>query len=442
MEISNKKKSNRVALLIVLSFAAGFGAATGAYFFILCEECFDPDGGETLSTEEKCEKSLTICINATKSTFNSTIASKIGHEKVKFLEKLVKKPIIQNALKDSNQKNKKMDEDIRNQINVMREKTWTTSINPTPFMMSIFGNDVADFLRENHVTPHEEFGDVVFGEHILTNIYGPNVAVSVITDNYLQSNDEWWQKAFHDPEHEPFARECEFDSSAQMFSEDLVISIFDEKGKLIGIMNSATPCNVTQDYLDADKSIQIVREERISDIGKHKIFVLQELMKDPAIQETLIRSNQEFLSFTNEELLELKEKKSWPKPQEEPTGFQLSIIKNEVADILRDNLKVESDDYGDLQFPEMILTNSKGANVASTDRTYNYIQFFDEWWIVASENKVLVRECGYDRSIQMNSEDIIIQIFDKNDEFIGILNSASTCDVISDKPALFFGDSN
>lgn len=172
----------------------------------MCEECFDSDGGVTLSPKEKCEESLTTCINATKPTSNSTIASKIGHEKVKFLEKLVKESIIQNALKISNQKNEKMDEDIRNQINVMREKTWTTSINPTPFMMSIFENDVADFLRENHVIRSEEFGDVVFGEHILTNIYGPNVAVSVITDNYLQSNDDWWQQMFLDPEHEPFAR--------------------------------------------------------------------------------------------------------------------------------------------------------------------------------------------------------------------------------------------
>ena len=165
-------------------------------------------------------------------------------------------------------------------------------------------------------------------------------------------------------------------------------------------------------------------------------------MRDSTIQEELIRSNQEFSSFTDEELLELKGGKPWPKPGDEPNEFQLSIINNEVADILRNNLKVESADYGDLQFPEMILTNAKGANVASTNGTYNYIQFFDEWWIVASENKVLVRECGYDRSIQMNSEDIIIQIFDKNDEFIGILNSASTCDVISDKTTLFYGDSN
>ena len=42
----------------------------------------------------------------------------------------------------------------------------------------------------------------------------------------------------------------------------------------------------------------------------------------------------------------------------------------------------------------------------------------------------------------MTSEDIIIQIFDDDGEFIGILNSATPCDVISSKSALFYGDSN
>ena len=103
---------------------------------------------------------------------------------------------------------------------------------------------------------------------------------------------------------------------------------------------------------------------------------------------------------------------------------------------------LESEKYGELLFPEMILTNAKGVNIASTDRTFNYIQNEDEWWIVASQNDVLIRQCGWDKSIQMTSEDIIIQIFNGNGEFVGILNSASTCDVISSKSALFYGDSN
>jgi len=440
MGITNKNNSNRVALIIALSFAAGFGVATGA-FLIACEDCIAIQSNPPNPGSDKCQNDPS-CIDPYIITRNTTIASKIGIEKLQFLHDLVKDPIIQNALKSSNQKASQMDEDIRTQIYVQREKTWTTAIQPTPFMNSVFENNVADFLRDNHVISSEEFGDVVFGEHILTNLFGPNVAVSVITDNYLQSNDDWWQQAIHEQDKVEFARECEFDSSAQMFSEDLVIGIYDENDKLIGIMNSATPCDVTQASLDADKSIKIIPVERFSDIGKFKISYLQELMKNPTIQEALRQSNQEFSSFADEDLSELKETTDWPKPDVEPNDLQLVIINNEVADILRENLVVESEKHGELLFPEMIFTNAKGASVASSDRTYNYIQFFEEWWIKASENKILVRECGYDRSIQMNSEDIIIQIFDENEEFIGILNSASTCDVILDKGALFYGDSN
>jgi len=446
MGVSKNNNFNRVAILIALSFAVGFGVATGAYFSIFCEDCI------TVQPKTTEKDPTTKCLDDPRCIFplpceetdscpDSTIASKIGHEKVKFLQELVNTTIIQNALKSSNEKDSKMKEDIRNQIYDLREKEWTRSLQPTPFMNSIIDNDVADFLRNNLVIRSVEVGDVVFGEHILTNLYGPNVAVSIRTDNYLQSNDDWWQKAKNEEDKDPFARECEFDSSAQMYSEDLVVKIFDENGQLIGIMNSATPCDVTQAFLDADKTIRPVLEKDWSDIGKHKIAYLQELMKDPIIQEALRLSNQEFSSITKEGLLKLKQETEWPRPGDEPTAFQLSIINNEVADILRENLVVESEDYGELLFPEMILTNAKGANVASTDRTYNYIQNEDEWWIVASQNDVLIRLCGWDRSIQMTSEDIIIQIFDDDGEFIGILNSASTCDVV-EKGVLFYGDSN
>ena len=109
---------------------------------------------------------------------------------------------------------------------------------------------------------------------------------------------------------------------------------------------------------------------------------------------------------------------------------------------MRNNTVVESNLYEFLEFPEMILTNSKGITIASTNRTFNYVQFFDEWWQIASKNEVLVRQCGWDRSLQMRSEDIIIQIFDETGTVIGILNSASPCDVIKEKDHLFFGDSN
>jgi len=275
MGVSEKNNFNRVALVIVLSLVVGIGVATGAYFLIICEDCIKVQSTTQKqdSSTAKCEND-DRCIDPTIIIINTTIATEIGHEKVKFLQELVSEPIIQNALKESNEKDSKMKEDIRNQIYNLREKEWTTSEQPTPFMNSIIDNDVADFLRDNLVIRSDEVGDLVFGEHILTNLYGPNVAVSIRTDNYLQSNDDWWQQFKNEPEKE-FARECEFDSSAQMFSEDLVIGIFDGKGELIGIMNSATPCDITQAFLDADKTIRTVPYENLSEIGKHKISYLQ-----------------------------------------------------------------------------------------------------------------------------------------------------------------------
>jgi len=95
-----------------------------------------------------------------------------------------------------------------------------------------------------------------------------------------------------------------------------------------------------------------------------------------------------------------------------------------------------------LFFFAFILTDACGVNVAITERTYNYIQYPDEWWQVAKANDILVRQCGWDKSVQMSSEDIIISIYDDKGEFAGILNSATACDVILNKPPSFYGDSN
>ena len=110
-----------------------------------------------------------------------------------------------------------MSEDIRIQIYLQREKEWTQAVEPTPFMLSIINNDISDSLRDDLVVPSDKFGYVTFGEHILTNIYGANVAVSIKTDNYDQSQDEWWQLMFIDENGESFGRECEFDSSGGIF---------------------------------------------------------------------------------------------------------------------------------------------------------------------------------------------------------------------------------
>ena len=449
--MTNSKKTGknsypRIPLLIALSFAIGFGLATISAMTIFCPECFGvtpiDEGNEKTGPILNDPRIIAENVEDLPSPVKE-IFTPIGIEKKDFLEDLVSDPRIQLALKNSNERDSKMSEDIRKQIYRIYEKEWTQAQENTPFMESIINNDVSQFLLSNHVIQSDKFGYLSFGEHILTNGYGPNVAVSIKTDNYDQGNDDWWQISFRDEEGKPFARECEFDESAGIFSEDIVIKITDtETGEFIGILNSATPCNVTKDSLLKTKIIP-VSLDNITPEGESKISYLNELVKNPIIQNALKLSNEKFSSLTDSDLVLLKEKTYWPIPgKEEPNSLQVSILENQVSDLLRQNLVVPSDDFVEFQFPEMILTNSKGINVASTERTFNYIQNQDEWWQVAFEKDGLIRHCGKDISINMSSEDIIIKIFNHRGEFIGILNAATPCDVVLVKPPNFYGDSN
>ena len=442
--MSNNKNnnSNCIALAVVLSFAIGFGIATAAYFVVFCEGCLESEPEAQTNFQVKCIEDSRCIQQQISDGDMEAIGTLVGEEKSRLLQELVRHPTIQNALKISNEQDSSMSDDIRAQIYFQREKEWTSSLENTAFMNSIIQNDVSDFLRENLVIESTEFGPVTFGEHILTNQFGPNIAVSIKTDNYDQSQDDWWQQSLRDPDGQPFARECEFDSSAGIFSEDLVINIHDETGKFIGILNSATPCDVTLKSTEFETKIVPVPLDNITPIGHYKISYLQEIVMDPAIQNALKVSNNEFATKNLQDMLQLKQDTPWPTPDLEPNEFQKAILENRASSFLRKNLEINTDEYGTIQFPELILTNAKGATISSTDRTYNYIQTDDEWWQVASENDVLVRQCGPDKSINMNSEDIIIKVFDENKEFIGILNSATPCNVILNKPLFFYGDSN
>lgn len=445
--MANSLKANnfqRMAPFIAISFAVGFGIASLASFAFLCEDCLEIEPiSDAQSIEEKCQ--IKECLKIGNLTdVKKPIFTLIGQEKEEKLREIVNDSVIQQVLKRSNERDSEMSEDIRIQIYLQREKEWTQAVESTPFMLSIINNDLADSLRDDLVVQSDKFGHVTFGEHILTNMYGANVAVSIKTDNYDQSQDEWWQLMFIDENGESFARECEFDSSAGIFSEDMIIKISDtDTGEFLGILNSATPCDVTEESLEKASKIELVPLENITPIGHHKISYLQELVENSIIQEILKSSNQEFSAMSDEDFSKLKEDTEWPRPGTgEPNAFQKEILNNNAASLLRENLVVQTQEYGEIQFPEMILTNAKGATIASTERTYNYIQSEDEWWQKASQNDVLVRQCGPDKSINMNSEDIIIKVFDEEGEFIGILNSATPCNVILDKPLSFYGDSN
>lgn len=414
---------------MAIAFVAGFGIASAVFLI-------EPSPPTSLSIIDPCSN-RDDCIPEIDIIIPREL-TEVGEFKITLASEITHNPIIIDALKKSNKEFSSMSPEIRSDILAQREQEWTSVGTPTPFMYSIINNDIADFLRGNTRIPSEKFGEIVFGEHILTNIYGANVAVTIRTDNYNQANDEWWQES---KKIGTLVRTCDFDTSAQMFSEDIVIKIFDKKGAFLGIMNSATPCDVTKKS-EEETRIEPIPLDNITPLGNHKISYLTELMNESIIQEALAESNAKF-DVNCSDIFKFKEDKVWPAPNDGAlTPLQLEILQNKESNFLRENLQHQSEEFGNVIFFEFILTNACGVNVSITEITYNYVQYSNEWWQVAKANDMLVRQCGWDRSVQMSSEDIIISIFDNDGEFAGIINSATACDVILNKPPSFYGDSN
>ncbi|MEJ2259681.1 MAG: hypothetical protein P8X78_04105, partial [Nitrosopumilaceae archaeon] len=128
--MSNNKNSNSnyVALAVVLSFVIGFGIATAAYFVVFCEDCMETNPEPQTNPQVKCIEDPRCIQQPIEDSNIEAIGTPIGEEKSRLLQELVRHPIIQNALKISNEQDSEMSDDIRAQIYFQREKEWTSSL--------------------------------------------------------------------------------------------------------------------------------------------------------------------------------------------------------------------------------------------------------------------------------------------------------------------------
>ena len=166
--------------------------------------------------------------------------SEILSIKISHLKDLVKNPELQKQLQEENEKFERMGEESRIRFIEQKELEWvsTSKGKLTPFMRSKIYNPISESFRDNLVITHEKYGDIRFGEFILTNAYGGNFVTTVRTDNYDQSVEKWWQLT---KKHGIVIRQPSWDESADMISSDICIRIDDANGNFIGILNAATP---------------------------------------------------------------------------------------------------------------------------------------------------------------------------------------------------------
>jgi hypothetical protein len=157
-----------------------------------------------------------------------------------------------------------------------------------------------------------------------------------------------------------------------------------------------------------------------------KIQQMQELSKNTELIQAISDSNSQF-STLDEPYEYINEKdEAWQSASEsEITPFMESIIKNHISDSLRKYTVIPSEKFGDLQFPEIFVTNAYGANVAQTGKTSDYYQSDEGWWLKGKNESVYVGSIEWDKSANIYASDIVIKIEDKNGNFIGILKAVT-----------------
>ena len=162
------------------------------------------------------------------------------------------------------------------------------------------------------------------------------------------------------------------------------------------------------------------------DLIVFKIQKMQELSRNTELIQAISDSNSQF-STLDEPYEYINEKdEAWQSASEsEITPFMESIIKNHISDSLRKYTVIPSEKFGDLQFPEIFVTNAYGTNVAQTGKTSDYYQSDEGWWLKGKNESVYVGSIEWDKSANIYASDIVIKIEDKNGNFIGILKAVT-----------------
>ncbi|MFC1593937.1 ATP-binding protein [Candidatus Omnitrophota bacterium] len=105
--------------------------------------------------------------------------------------------------------------------------------NLTLFMQKMLSNRISQELQKKINSYEKRNGYRVYGEIIVTNRYGANVAQTARATDYRQDDELWWQVA---REKELYVGDVNYDDSAGIHSLDIGIRVDDDAGNFLGVM--------------------------------------------------------------------------------------------------------------------------------------------------------------------------------------------------------------
>jgi hypothetical protein len=169
--------------------------------------------------------------------------------------------------------------------------------------------------------------------------------------------------------------------------------------------------------------------KELKQVLDNKIELLQNIAKDPRIIEKVKISNSNNRDFNLSEILETDKK--W-RETEGLDDFIKSLLTNESAQYLIDFQEKHD------EFVEIFITDKKGLVVGETNKTSDYYQADEPWWIKAynqGTGNTFYGKIEYDESAIAESIPIYIPVIDPGiNKAIGVIKAV--CDITAIKMEL------
>ncbi|MFH1563598.1 MAG: PDC sensor domain-containing protein [Nitrospirota bacterium] len=179
----------------------------------------------------------------------------------------------------------------------------------------------------------------------------------------------------------------------------------------------------------AVKAEKIVLSKEVEQILEKKMGLIKKLAADSLIIKATRESNQKNKDTTLSEILRLDNK--WKKA-EGMDEFIKSFITNECAQYLMDFQEANEG------FPEVFIADEKGLIVAETNRTSDYYQADEDWWINTYDKgrgKSYHGEIEYDESARAEAIALYVPVMDpETKRAIGVIKVI--CDITAIKMEL------
>jgi hypothetical protein len=158
--------------------------------------------------------------------------------------------------------------------------------------------------------------------------------------------------------------------------------------------------------------------EEVEQLLQQKIQLVQTLAEDPKIIKWVKESNQKNNHLTLRELYKLDEKWRYVKGVDEFIG---SFISNECAQALISFQKAHDG------FAEIFIADAVGLIVGETNKTSDYYQADEGWWVKAyqgGEGKSYYGDIEYDDSARVEAIALYVPVMDpQTRRAIGVIKS-------------------